>query len=179
MTPATADLRYPIGKFQRPESITPETRAAYIADIAALPNNLTTAICGFTDEQFDTPYRDGGWTVRQVVHHLADSHVNAYARLRHALTEDEPLIKTYQEALWAELPDARTEPPTVSLLLLEALHRRWTVLLNSIEPAAFARVARHPENGPMTVDILTALYAWHSRHHVAHINNLAARLNWR
>ena len=140
---------------------------------------LSAAVDGLTDAQLDTPYREGGWTVRQVVHHVADSHINSYTRFRNALTETDPLIKTYEEDLWAELADAKSEPIEVSLKLLEALHHRWIVLLRSLDEASFQRTGRHPELGPISVDVMTSLYAWHGRHHVAHIDNLAQHSGWR
>jgi len=131
-----------------------------------------------SEQQLDTPYRDGGWTVRQVVHHMPDSHMNSYVRLRLALTENEPIIKPYVEHLWADLYDARTAPIAVSLALLEALHQRWVMLLRSLKPADFSRTFRHPENGVRTIDWLLQLYAWHGRHHVAHITSLRERMKW-
>ena len=136
---AEPDLRYPIGRFVRTADVNEETRAGWIEDIAAVPENVRAAVAGLDDEQLDTPYRPGGWTVRQVVHHLPDSHLNAYVRCKLALTEEEPAIRTYQEARWAELPEARTAPPAVSLALLDSLHERWVLCLRSLPPAAFAR----------------------------------------
>jgi uncharacterized damage-inducible protein DinB len=172
------DLRYPIGKFQAPDSVTDTERAVLVDQIAALPAELRSAVETLDDIQLDTPYREGGWTVRQVVHHVPDSHVNAYTRFKLALTEDVPTIKTYEEAQWAELPEARSAPIGVSLALLEALHQRWVLLLRVLAPAQFARSFRHPELGVMTLDQQIALYAWHGRHHLAHITSLRTRMGW-
>jgi len=177
-SPMPADLRYPVGKFARPATLTPEQRAQAIDDIASLPAKMRAAVNGLTPRQLDTPYRPEGWTVRQVAHHVPDSHLNAYTRFKLAVTEDEPTIRPYDEARWATLEEARTAPPEVSLLLLDALHQRWTLFLNTLEPAHFARRLVHPEDGPMTVDMLLAMYSWHSRHHLAHITNLRERLGW-
>jgi hypothetical protein len=171
------DLSYPIGKW-RPEALDETTRRERIAAIAAAPGELRRAIAGLSDEQLDTPYRPGGWTVRQVAHHLADSHMNAFIRLRLALTEEEPTIKPYDQARWALLADAAL-PVEVSLTLLEALHHRWIVLLEALAPAEFGRRFRHPEmDRVLTVDDLVSIYAWHGRHHVAHVTGLRARLGW-
>ncbi|MDB4949917.1 MAG: metal-dependent hydrolase [Gemmatimonadetes bacterium] len=173
------DVRYPTGKFQRPEgSLTAEQRAAFIREIAALPAQLREAAAGLGDEQLDTPYRPGGWTVRQLLHHVPDSHMNAYVRFKLALTEEDPTIKTYEEAAWARLEDTRATPVETSLALLAALHERWVNLLRSLTPADFARTLRHPESGPMTLDALLAMYAWHSRHHLAHVTRLRQRMGW-
>ncbi|HVB86814.1 MAG TPA: bacillithiol transferase BstA [Candidatus Dormibacteraeota bacterium] len=174
------DLRYPIGKFQRPsQPLTPDQRREFIGSIAETPDKLAAAIAGLTPAQFDTPYRPGGWTVRQVVHHLPDSHMNSYVRFKLALTEDEPTIKPYDEARWAELADSRETPIGTSLALLEHLHDRWVVLLRSFAPDDWSRTFRHPELGPVTLDQTLALYAWHGRHHVAHIAALRERNSWR
>jgi hypothetical protein len=150
-----------------------------VARIAAAPAALRAAVAGLSDAQLDTPYRPGGWTVRQVVHHVPDSHLNAYVRIRLALTEDTPTIKPYEEARWAELPDARTLPIEVSLALLEGLHARWVGLLGGLGPADGARQFHHPEHGRLiTVDELIAMYAWHGEHHVAHVTSLRARNGW-
>jgi len=172
------DLRYPIGKFQSPASVTDAERAVLVDQIAALPAELRSAVTTLDDTQLGTPYREGGWTVRQVVHHVPDSHVNAYTRFKLALTEDVPTIKTYEEAQWAELPEARSAPIGVSLALLDALHQRWVLLLRVLAPAQFARAFRHPELGVMTLDQQIALYAWHGRHHLAHITSLRTRMGW-
>jgi DinB superfamily len=172
------DLRYPIGPFQTPASVTASERAALVDQIAALPGDLRAVVGGFDDAQLDTPYRDGGWTVRQVVHHVPDSHVNAYTRFKLALTEEVPTIKTYEEAQWAELPEARSAPIGVSLALLEALHQRWVLLLRVLAPGQFGRSFRHPDLGLMTLDQQIAMYAWHGRHHLAHITSLRTRMGW-
>ena len=174
------DLRYPIGKFTYDGRMTSERRAECVARIAAAPGRLRAAVAGLDDAQLDTPYRPGGWTVRQVVHHVPDSHLNAYARIRLALTENTPTIKPYEEARWAELPDARTLPVDVSLALLDALHARWVALLQALGDADGGRQLRHPEHGRlMTIDELLALYAWHGEHHVAHVIGLRERMGWR
>ncbi len=173
------DLAYPVGKCEYPEAVSSENRRRYIQEIAAAPERFREAVRGLTDSQLDTPYRPGGWTVRQVVHHLADSHMNAYVRFRLALTENEPVIKPYDEKRWAELKDARSEPVEVSLQLIEALHRRWVVLLDSLSDADFARRFRHPEAGVMRLDTYLAVYGWHCRHHAAHITGLRQRMNWK
>jgi hypothetical protein len=175
-----ADLRYPLGPFVYAGPMTDAQRAAAIERIAEAPARLRQAVLGLSDAQLDTPYRPGGWTVRLVVHHVPDSHLNAYARVRLALTEEVPTIKPYDEARWAELPDARALPVEVSLQLLEALHGRWVPLLRRIDPAGAARRLRHPEHGrELTVDELIALYAWHGHHHVAHVTGLRERMGWR
>jgi hypothetical protein len=171
------DPRYPVGKFHRAAADLSD-HAAAIATIAALPENLRSAVCGLTAAQLDTPYRDGGWTVRQLVHHIADSHINAYVRMRLALTEDWPTIKPYQEKLWAELSDGATAPIDLSLELLDALHARWALLLHSLTAQQWQRGYVHPENGRQTVAEVVALYDWHCRHHVAHIVELRKRKDW-
>ena len=177
-TQPTSDPRFPIGKFVRPTIVEADQRRAWIATIAALPENLRSAVYGLTEAQIDTPYREGGWTVRQLVHHVADSHMNAYVRTRLALTEDWPTIKPYEEKLWAELPDAKSLPIEVSLELLDALHRRWAALLESLSDEQWERGYNHPESGRQKVAEVTALYAWHSRHHVAHITALRKSKGW-
>jgi uncharacterized damage-inducible protein DinB len=172
------DPRYPIGKFEYSTPLTPEQRMRCIEQIASAPASLRAAVEGLSAEQVATPYRPGGWTVRQVVHHVPDSHLNAYTRFKLALTEDEPTIKPYEEARWAELDDSRTTPLEVSLTLLEALHARWILLLRGLSPADFARRFRHPEWGTITLDRNLALYAWHGRHHTAHITSLRERMGW-
>ena len=174
-----SDLRYPIGKFDVNASITAESRNAAIWHIAQLPEKLRDAVEGLDDPQIDTPYRPEGWTVRQVVHHLADSHINAVTRVRLALTEDTPTIKPYIEKKWAELPDCTSLAIETSLQILDGLHARWVTLLRSLKTADFARSIVHPEHQrPMSIDVLTALYAWHCRHHVAHITALREREGW-
>ncbi len=162
--------RFPIGEFKRPDRLAPEDRAAAISRIEAMPATLRAALSGMSDVQLDSTYREGSWTLRQVVHHLADSHVNSYARFRLALTEDHPTIKPYDEGKWAELEDARAMPVEVSLTLLDSLHARWVRMLRSLEPSDFARTVHHPESGTMSIDQLLAMYAWHGDHHIAHIN---------
>ncbi|MDQ3223410.1 MAG: putative metal-dependent hydrolase [Gemmatimonadota bacterium] len=157
----------------------PRTRERRIGEIAAAPGHLREAVAGLTAEQLETPYRPAGWTVRQVVHHLPDSHLNAYTRIKLALTEEEPTIKPYEEARWAELPDARTGPIEPSLALLESLHQRWLLLLRQLRPSDFERRFRHPEHGRIfQVEEAVAMYAWHGRHHVAHITSLRRRMGW-
>jgi uncharacterized damage-inducible protein DinB len=172
------DPRYPVGKFEMPQEITPAARTTAIGDIAAVPARLRAAVAGLNDAQLDTPYREGGWTVRQVIHHVADSHMNAYIRLRLALTESEPTIKPYEESQWAKLEDAAHAPIEISLKLLEPLHDRWIRLLKTVTPEQFARTLRHPEAGLRNVDWLLFLYAWHGRHHTAHITELRKQKAW-
>jgi uncharacterized damage-inducible protein DinB len=172
------DLRYPIGKFEKRDSLSGDERRQMIDQIAAAPTRMRDAIHGLTPAQLDTPYREGGWSVRQVVHHVPDSHLNAYIRFKLALTEDRPTIKPYDEAQWAALPDTHATPVTTSLAMLEALHDRWVRLLRSMKEKEFQRTLIHPESGPMSVDNLLALYAWHGRHHVAHITSLRQRKGW-
>ena len=176
--PTLDPLRYPTGTWAPLPADTPlATLTALVDRIAATPAALRSAIDGLGEEQLDTPYREGGWTVRQVVHHVADSHMQAYARTKKALTEDAPTIMTYDEARWAELPDTRL-PIAPSLALLEALHLRWDVILRSLGTAEFARGYRHPELGEMPLRTVVALYAWHGAHHVAHVTGLRARMGW-
>ena len=174
---AVMDLRYPIGKFDLSAPVAADDRPQLIDQIEAAPAGLHEAVRDLNGEQLDTPYRPDGWTVRQTVHHVADSHMNSYIRWRLALTEDEPLIKPYDEKKWAELVDARL-PVEVSLDLLENLHRRWVVLLRNLSGADFARTFRHPEIGLVRLDTNLALYAWHGRHHTAHITSLRQRNGW-
>jgi hypothetical protein len=172
------DSQYPIGDFEMEKDVTPAKRAQAIAQIAAAPEKLRAAVEGLNDQQLDTPYRDGGWTVRQLVHHVADSHVNAYIRWRLTVTEAEPTIKPYDEKLWAELADAKTMPVNVSLDFLDAMHARWVTLLRATEEEDFARSLMHPEHGPRTANWIVFLYAWHGRHHVAHITELRKAKGW-
>jgi uncharacterized damage-inducible protein DinB len=174
----TDDLRYPTGTLQFDPDSTPEKRRAWIAAIRDAPAGMRAAVRGLTDAQLDTPYRPGGWTVRQLVHHVPDSHMNAYIRFKLALTEDNPTIKTYDEAAWATLQDTQTTPPEISLVLLEKVHERWVRLLESMQDADFLRPLRHPDVGPMTLDKLLQMYAWHGRHHTAHVTALRARQAW-
>jgi DinB superfamily len=173
-----ADLRYPVGPFVAPTSFSAADRAAALTTLAELPARLRLACAGLTEAQLDTPYRAGGWTVRQVVHHTADSHLHAYARLKFAVSEDNPTIKPYPEAIWAEMADAKAAPVALSLDLLEALHGRLVWLLRSLADADFARTLFHPERGAMSIDDYLALYDWHSRHHTAHVTALRAREGW-
>jgi hypothetical protein len=173
------DLQYPIGRFEFPREVSSEDRARFIQEIADTPANLGAAVAGLSAGQLDTPYRPGGWTVRQVVHHVPDSHMNSYVRFRLALTEDEPTIKPYDESRWAELADSRTARIETSLALLESLHERWVLLLRSLSPADFRRQFRHPELGVVSLEKNLALYAWHGRHHVAHIHSLRERMGWK
>jgi hypothetical protein len=177
------DLQYPIGKFTWDRSgegllSSDSERQQWITGIEETPARLRSGVSGLTEPQMDTPYRPGGWTVRQVVHHLADSHMNAYVRFRLALTEDEPTVKPYDEQVWARLNDASTAPAEISLTLLEALHQRWVLLLRSLKPEDFSRVFKHPELGPVTLEKNLAMYAWHGKHHVAHITSLRERSGW-
>jgi uncharacterized damage-inducible protein DinB len=173
------DLRYPIGQFEWDGvAISPTHIEEWIAQINVAPVRLRAAVEHLSAEQLDTPYRPGGWTVRQVVHHVPDSHLNSYVRFRLALTESEPTIRPYDEARWAELSDARTAPIEMSLNLLSALHERWTTLMGAFEPSDWSRTFRHPALGVMTLERATALYAWHGRHHVAQITSLGKRLGW-
>lgn len=171
------DPRYPAGRFVKPEVITPDDRVEAIALLAELPEMLRNAVDGLDSAQLNTPYREGGWTVRQVVHHIADSHMNAVIRLKLALTEDWPTIKPYDEKAWATLHDSGA-PMEWSLELVESLHARWVMLLQSLNDEQWQRGFQHPENGPMTVEVMTLVYAWHSRHHVAHITHLRVKESW-
>lgn len=174
------DPRYPIGPFKAhaKDHTTPEEKAALIDEIAAAPAQLRDALAGLDDAQLDTAYREDGWTVRQVTHHVVDSHVNAYVRFRWALTEEGPTIKPYDEKEWARLPDAMTAPVTVSLDLLDALHTRWLILLRAMAPEDFERRWASPDFGELSVDVLLQIYAWHGKHHVAHITSLRERKGW-
>jgi uncharacterized damage-inducible protein DinB len=173
-----SDLRYPIGKFHYDGPLTEDQRQEALNNVAETPANLRRAVNGLSDAQLNTPYRPGGWTVRQVVHHVPDSHLNSYIRCKLALTEDAPTIKPYAEDRWAELADTNATPLEVSLTLLDSLHDRWMRLLRSLKPEDWARTFRHPEIGPMTLDKNLALYSWHGRHHVAHITGLREREGW-
>ncbi len=177
-TAAAPDLSYPIGKFEYEGPYTPEQRRRFIEEIAAAPQRLRGAVKNLSDAQLDTPYRPGGWTVRQVVHHLPDSHMNAYVRFKLALTESNPTVKTYEEKLWAEMADVGQVPIETSLTLLEALHQRWVAVLRAMTAQQFERTLRHPELGDVNLDRYLALYAWHGRHHVAHISKLRERMAW-
>ena len=174
----TDDLRYPIGKWTREPGVDADACATLIQQIAAAPAGLTAAVRGLTDAQLDTPYRDGGWTPRQIVHHVADSHMNAYMRFKFGVTESNPTIKPYNEVSWAETVDGKTAPVDTSLMLIDGLHRRWVQFLRSLDGKTFTRTVQHPERGPMTLIDLLQLYAWHGRHHTAHITALRQRMGW-
>lgn len=171
------DLRYPVGKFAPPPANTPAVRAAHIETLRLLPDRLRAAVNGLNDSQLDTPYREGGWTIRQVVHHFADSHANSYIRIKLALTEDSPTIKPYDEAAWANLPDSRM-PVAPSLDFLSGVHARLVATLQSMSDADFEKTFTHPERGTITLATNLAIYEWHSRHHVAHITRLRDRMGW-
>jgi uncharacterized damage-inducible protein DinB len=173
-----SNLSYPIGRFEHRPGLSAEERAGLIRQIEEAPARLRAAVAGLSDARLDTPYRPGGWTVRQVIHHVPDSHLNAYIRFKWALTEDRPAIKAYEEKDWALTPEVRATPVEVSLRLLEALHQRWVVLLREMSGEDFARVLIHPQNGEMTLERMLGLYAWHGRHHVAHITGLRERMGW-
>jgi hypothetical protein len=173
-----SDPRYPIGKFTYDGPPTAEQRTKLIDDIEQAPAALRSAVQGLSPQQVETPYREGGWTVRQVVHHVPESHMNAYIRFKLALTEDQPTIKPYEEQLWAELPDVQSTPLEISLALLESLHGRFVCLLRSMKPDDWKRSFQHPELGLMPLEKNLALYAWHGRHHVAHVAELRKRMGW-
>lgn len=177
MSPELPDLRYPVGKFQRPDIITPDDRLFAISALAELPTHLRNAVESLDHAELATPYRDGGWTVRQLVHHIADSHMNAVIRIKLALTEDWPTVKPYDEKAWAVLHDV-AGPIEWPLNIIEALHARWVMLLQSLDEAQWQRGFRHPEMGASSVELSTLLYAWHSRHHTAHITHLRQREDW-
>jgi hypothetical protein len=170
-------LSYPIGRFDPTAPFPPDRRSAAIEVFATLPDDLRRAVAGLTEAQLDAQYRSYGWTVRQLVHHIADSHMNGYIRLKLAITEDQPTIKPYDQNLWATLPDSAM-PIDVSIGIVDGVHRRWVTLWRSLSPEQFSRAFVHPEMGPLTVNTHLHLYAWHSRHHVAHITNLRSRNGW-
>lgn len=172
------DLRYPVGPFIFAAALSDNERQTLIDQIAAAPERMRAAVKGLDDERLDTPYRPKGWTIRQVVHHVPESHLNSYTRFKLAITEDEPTIKPYFEDRWAELDDARQAPVELSLDLLDALHSRWVWFLRSLKKTDFQRTFRHPELGVVSLDKSIALYAWHGRHHVAHITSLRERMGW-
>ena len=172
------DLRYPIGKWRPQPSIDAATRASLIDQIASAPAALAAAVKGLNDAQLDTPYRDGGWTPRQIVHHIADSHMNGYTRCKLGFTEDNPTIKPYDEGRWARTADGQTAPVDVSLPIIDGVHRRWVHFLRSLDETAFARTVQHPERGSMSINDLLQLYAWHGQHHTAHITQLRQRQSW-
>jgi uncharacterized damage-inducible protein DinB len=173
------ELRFPVGKFSFDGELTGEQKRKCIEEIAAAPKKLRAAVEGLSAKQLDTPYRPQGWTVRQVVHHVPDSHMNAFTRFKLALTEDEPTIKPYNEAEWAKLEDVTGTPIEVSLSLMDSLHQRWVVLLKSLKPEDLKRKFKHPELGLQTLERSLAMYAWHGRHHVAHITSLRDRNGWK
>jgi hypothetical protein len=172
------DPRYPIGRFKKTEQLSAAERADALGVLEAAPTRFREAVRGLTDAQLDTPYREGGWTVRQIAHHLPDSHMNAYVRIRLALTEDGPTVRPYNEKLWAELHDARTAPVETSIALLDGVHGRLVRLLRSVDEPAFARRFVHPEGYDGTIDTLVGMYAWHSKHHTAHVTGLRERMGW-
>jgi uncharacterized damage-inducible protein DinB len=172
------DPRYPIGKFTYSNPPNSQQRDKLIDEIEQMPASLRAAVSGLSSQQIETPYREGGWTVRQVVHHLADSHMNAFIRFKLALTEDEPTIKPYEQQLWADLPDVKATPLETSLVLLEALHVRFVSLLRGMTSQDWKRTFRHPELGVVPLEKNLALYSWHGRHHVAHIAELRKRMGW-
>jgi uncharacterized damage-inducible protein DinB len=174
----STDPRYPIGKFNGQPPTNDLEREQFLRDIDETPANMRAAVKGLSEQQLDTPYREGGWSVRQVVHHVPDSHLNSYIRFKWALTEDEPTIKPYAEDRWARLADSKVTPIEVSLTLLDSLHRRWSDLLHSLRGEDWKRKLRHPEAGVLTLDKMLALYAWHGRHHVAHITSLREKMGW-
>lgn len=175
----TPDLRFPIGRYVPPATVSDADRRRFLDEMAGAPSALRDAVRGLDDRQLDTPYRPGGWTVRQLVHHLPDSHLNGYVRTKLAVTEDEPTIKPYLEARWAELPEARTGPVEMSLAMLDSVQLRWVTAMRALDPSLFARRYFHPEHErQFTVDQTLALYAWHGRHHVAHVTALRDREGW-
>ncbi len=174
-----SDLRYPIGPFEAGAPPDFGMRLKMLSELAEVPNRLRAAVAGLSDGQLDTPYRPDGWTVRQVVHHLADAQLNWYVRTKLALTEDEPVVRPYDEVRWAELHDARTAPLEPSLMLLDGLHRRWVELFKSLAEEHWKRKIMHPERGILVLDAMLPMHVWHGRHHTAHIVELRNRLGWR
>lgn len=172
-----SEERYPVGEFQSEGEFTSDVIKGWIDEIEKLPSLLREAVKDLSEDQLDTPYRSGGWTVRQVVHHLADSHMNAYIRLKLALTEDKPVIKPYNEGKWAELPDSKL-PIAISLSLLDSMHIRWVNILHSLTPVDMERTFMHPESGQIFVGEYIGIYAWHGRHHLAHITSHCSRRGW-
>lgn len=175
---ATNDLRYPIGKAEMQDNLSPAQRRELVEQIAQAPARLRAALEGLTPKQIETPYREGGWTVRQVTHHLAESHMNAYIRFKLALTEDNPTINAYDENAWAQMPENFISTAETSLALMESLHERWVNLLRTMSDADFSRTLQHPERGQLSLDKMLSLYSWHGRHHVAHITSLRQRQGW-
>jgi hypothetical protein len=174
----SGDLRYPVGPCEWSIEVNAEEKQRHICDIVELPAKLREAVAGLAERHLDVPYREGGWTIRQIVHHNPDSHLNSYVRFRLALTEDQPTIKPYDERLWAEIADARTAPIDMSLDLADALHRRWSLLLGNMTDGDFERTIRHPELGVLKLKSLLAGYGWHCRHHVAQIVATRRRMGW-
>ena len=173
------NLRYPIGHFQMPDNFSKENINYWIKDIQDAPAQYRALVAGWTDEQLDTPYRPEGWTVRQLIHHVADSHMNSYIRFKWTLTEYEPTIKAYDEKLWADLPEAKTAPVAISLGLMESLHARWCMMLKNLSTEELKKIFIHPESGKsISLNTMVALYAWHSKHHIAHISGLKERKGW-
>lgn len=172
------ELRYPVGRFRQVEAVSPEDRTSWVADLEGLPAALRAAVADMDGTRLDTPYREGGWTVRQVVHHIADSHVNGYIRFSLALAEDGRVAGLYDQDAWAALPFPRVGPVELSLVLLDGLHARWVATVHGLGNEELARTIEHPEAGVMSVDQLLSLYAWHSRHHLAHITKLRERKGW-
>jgi len=178
MTPSLDDIRYPIGRFEFYAPYNSDDRPVWLAQLAEAPANLRAAVAGLNDQQLDTPYREGGWTLRQVVHHLADAHVNWYIRPKLAVTEDQPTIKPYAEQLWAELPDARSSPIEPSLAMFEGVHARFVRFFGSLAPGDWSRKFMHPEWGALKVEDVLRAMAWHARHHTGHITGLRRRMGW-
>jgi uncharacterized damage-inducible protein DinB len=172
------DSRYPIGKFEPPAGYGPDARAGFIGQIEEAPVRLRQAVQGLSPDELGQPYREGGWTVAQVVHHVADSHVNSYIRFKLAASAENPLVTAYDETRWAQFPDALSVDVDASLTLLDALHARWIVFLRSLEAGQFARTFQHSALGPVSLDWALALYAWHGRHHTAHVTTLRERMGW-
>lgn len=172
------ELRYPVGPWIWPTEVTPAERARHIRDIEDLPAKLREAVAGLDPRHLDIPYREGGWTIRQIVHHVPESHMNSYIRFKLALTEENPTVKPYDEALWAKLPDASTAPIELSLNLADALHQRWVIVLRSMTDGEFERTYYHPENGTHKLDAIVGLYAWHGRHHAAQIVATRKYYSW-
>ena len=178
MTPAPDDVRYPVGPFKFSDPFNSDDRPVWIAQLAEAPARLRAAVEGLNDTQLDTPYREGGWTIRQVVHHLADAHMNWYIRPKLAVTEDLPMTKTYAEQAWAELADARKAPVDASLKIFEGVTERWCRFFQSLDAAAWSRRFQNSEWGTLCVEDVLRAMAWHTRHHTAHITELRRRMNW-
>lgn len=174
----TDDLRYPVGPCEWPADVSAEEKRRNLRDIAELPGKLRGAVAGLAPQHLDIPYREGGWTIRQIVHHIPDSHMNSYVRFKLALTEEQPTIKPYDEKLWAEIPEARTAPIEISLDMVDALHRRWSLMLDNMTDAGFERSIMHPEIGALKLKSMVAGYGWHCRHHVAQIVATRRRMGW-